>query len=93
MAEFRVIFTKSAAKDLEGLPAEIRLVILRTAKGLEITPFPNGSIIKKIKGSKIPIYRLRVGDFRIIYHLDKHIVVVLSVVNRKDFEKTLKSIL
>ncbi len=93
MAGFKVVFTKTAAKDLDGLSAETRLAILRAIQGLEVSPFPSGSVIKKLKGSKIPIYRLRVGDFRVIYHLDKNIAVVLAVVDRKDLKKKLKSIL
>jgi len=93
LAGFNVVFVKTAAKDLDGLSAETRLAILRAIQGLEVSPFPRGSVIKKLKGSKIPIYRLRIGDFRVIYHLDKNIVAVLSVVKRKDLERKLKSIL
>ncbi|MEA3328451.1 MAG: type II toxin-antitoxin system RelE/ParE family toxin [Candidatus Omnitrophota bacterium] len=93
LEEFKVVFTKVARKDLNGLDAEIRLNILQAAKHLKTAPFPRGSIIKKFKGIKIPLYRLRAGNFRIVYHIDGKNVAVLFIVDRKDLEKKLKALL
>ena len=93
MDEFKVIFTKLAEKDLNALDPRTRLRILQSTKGLEAFPFPRGDTVKKLKGAKIALYRLRVGDFRVVYHMDGRKVVVLFVVARKDLEKKLKALL
>ena len=93
LEEFKIIFTKTAEKDLSSLGVKTRYKILQAAKGLERAPFPRGNTIKKLKGSKIPLYRLRVGDFRVVYHIDARKIAVLFIVDRKDLEKKLKAFL
>ena len=90
MEEFKITFTKTAEKDLNALDVKTRYKILQTAKSLETAPFPRGNIIKKLKGAKLSLYRLRVGDFRVIYHVDARKIVILFIVDRKDLEKKLK---
>lgn len=91
MEEFKAIFTRVAEKDLDGLEPKTRLRILQATKELEISPLPRGDTIKKLKGAKIAIYRLRVGDFRVVYHIDGRKIAILFVVDRKDLEKRLRS--
>ena len=93
MEEFKVVFTKVAEKCLNRLDPKTRLKILQAVKGLESAPFPTGNTIKKLKGSKISIYRLRIGNFRIVYHIDGRKIAVLTVVDRKDLEKKIKGLL
>ena len=90
MVEFKVVFTKIAEKDINRLGPKIRLKVLQVIKGLEVSPFPRGNAIKKLKGTKISLYRLRVGDFRAVYHIDSKKVVILFIVDRKNLEKKLK---
>lgn len=93
MEEFKVVFTKVAEKDIDKLEPKTRLRILQATKGLGVSPFPRGDTIKRLKGARIPLYRLRVGDFRIVYHIDGKKIAVLFVVDRKDLEKKLKALL
>ncbi|MBU3933181.1 MAG: type II toxin-antitoxin system RelE/ParE family toxin [Candidatus Omnitrophica bacterium] len=93
MAEFKAIFTKVAEKDLDALDPKTRLRILQATKALEASPFPRADTVKKLKGAKIALYRLRVGDFRVVYHIDGRKIAVLFVVDRKDLEKRLKAFL
>ena len=92
MGEFKVVFTKVAQKDLNGLDAKTRLRVLQATKGLKTAPFPRGNIVKKFRGAKISLYRLRTGDFRIVYHIDGKNVAILFIVDRKDLEKRLKAL-
>lgn len=55
-------------KILGNIPAERREQIMEAIKGLE-NPLP-GSSKKRIKGVTQAAYRLRVGDFRIMYDID-----------------------
>jgi len=93
LEEFKIIFTKTAEKDLNALDVKARYKILQAAKGLETAPFPRGNIIKKLKGAKFPLYRLRAGNFRAVYHIDGRKIAVLFIVDRKDLEKKLKAFL
>ena len=90
MAEFKVVLAKVAEKDLNGLDPKTRLRILQAIKVLEAAPFPKGDTIKKLKGARISLYRLRVGDFRVVYHIDGRRIAVLFIVDRKNLEKKLK---
>lgn len=93
MEEFKISFTKTAEKDLNALDVKTRYKILQAAKELKISPFPKGNIVKKLKGAKISLYRLRIGDFRIVYHIDGRKIAILCIVDRKDLEKKLKAFL
>ncbi|MBU1784137.1 MAG: type II toxin-antitoxin system RelE/ParE family toxin [Candidatus Omnitrophica bacterium] len=93
MEEFKISFTKTAEKDLNALDVKTRYKILQAAKKLKISPFPKGNIVKKLKGAKISLYRLRIGDFRIVYHIDGRKIAILFIVDRKDLEKKLKAFL
>ena len=91
MEEFKITFTKVSQKDIDSIDARIKFKLLKAIKLLEVYPFPRGDIIKKLKGAHIPIYRLRVGDFRVVYHIDGRNIVVFFIVDRKDFEKRLRA--
>ncbi len=90
MAEFKVVFTKVAEKDINGLDPKARLRILQVIKVLETSPFPRGDTIKKLKGARISLYRLRVGDFRVVYHIDGRKIAVFFIVDIKNLEKKMK---
>jgi mRNA interferase RelE/StbE len=90
--EFKTIYTKSAVKDLRAFPAERQLRILKSTKQLEKSPFPHGNTIKKLKGLRFPLYRLRVGDYRVVYSIDGPNVVILLITPRKELERRLKKL-
>jgi len=51
---------------------------------------PGGSGIKKLKGFKPPLYRLRSGDYRVLYRLQSHNITIMRIINRKELEKIIK---
>lgn len=67
MASFRICFKSSAEKDLRHLPSDIKSRSMEKIEELQFDPFPSQSI--KISGSE-KLYRLRVGDYRIIYEVE-----------------------
>ncbi len=67
MASFSIVFKPSAEKDLRRLPRDIVLRAMEKIEDLKSDPFPSQSI--RISGSE-RLYRLRVGDYRIIYEVD-----------------------
>jgi mRNA interferase RelE/StbE len=87
---FSVQLTESAEDDLNHIPIEIRKEILFDVQRLSSAPFPPGTQIKKLKGFKPPLYRLRAGDYRIIYRVEAGTVFIMRVINRKELERIIK---
>jgi mRNA interferase RelE/StbE len=75
--------SKTFEKELLNLPEKVVEKILIAVKSLAENPRPSGC--KKLKGSKTD-YRIRIGDYRVIYEIrdGKLVVLVLNVGHRKD---------
>jgi mRNA-degrading endonuclease RelE of RelBE toxin-antitoxin system len=88
---FEVRLTKTAEEDLQKIALKTQARILEKIKILEATPFPTIKPIKKIKGSKkIPLFRFRIGSYRVIYYVKESTVFILIVVNKREFDKELR---
>lgn len=75
-----VFFKKSARKELEALQGEIRDQVAGAIKSLAENPHPRGAVkLKTFDG-----YRVRSGDYRILYTVDSTQVIVYSIGHRKD---------
>lgn len=88
MAAYRVEIQRSAESDLSRL-GSVLVGRLRTAlESLASDPRPPGS--RKLAGSEA--YRLRVGDYRIVYEVDdrRQIVTVARVRHRRDVYRRLR---
>jgi mRNA interferase RelE/StbE len=73
MARYEVRFRRSAEKDLRRLDTTVQRRVLKAAEELADEPRPAGC--KKLHGSD-DAFRVRVGDWRIIYTVDDGILVV-----------------
>lgn len=82
---YGVEFTKSAAKELSKLQPQLSIRILRALNTLRRDP-RKGSVRPMVGSTS---WRLRVGDYRIIYDiLDRKLVVlVLRIRHRRDAYK------
>jgi mRNA interferase RelE/StbE len=80
---YRIIIPKSVQKQLNKFLQKQRQRIIESIKFLADVPRPDG--VKKLKGYE-QTYRIRVGDYRVIYKIEDQemIILVLSVVHRKD---------
>jgi mRNA interferase RelE/StbE len=63
-------------KDLRALDDKTRRRILRAIIALEVNPRPRGA--KKLRGEG-ELWRVRVGDYRILYSIEEARLVVLVV--------------
>jgi mRNA interferase RelE/StbE len=90
MNRFQVALTEHAISDLEEISKEIREQVQRDLKTLQTSPLPSGTQIKRLKGFRPPIYRLRSGDFRVLYRIREDKVTVLRVIDRKILERVIK---
>jgi mRNA interferase RelE/StbE len=66
MASFNLQWRTSTKKDLRRIPREAVSRIVTEVAKLGDEPLPNGS--EKLTGSE-RTYRIRVGDYRVIYEL------------------------
>ena len=86
MKKYNIIFSKRAEKDILKLPAVIVEKIIPVIILLEEEPRPIGC--KKLKGYT-NYWRVRIGDYRVIYTIEETILVidVREVGHRKDIYK------
>jgi mRNA interferase RelE/StbE len=73
---YQVEFTKQAAKQFKSLPDLVQQRISPQVDALSIEPRSSGSV--KLTGSE-NLYRIRVGDYRIIYSIEDDLLVILVV--------------
>ena len=80
---YSINFARSARRELERLPVRIAEVVLGHIEALQADPRPPG--VKKIHGAD-DLWRLRVGDYRVIYTIDDtaRLVDVSAIRDRKD---------
>jgi mRNA interferase RelE/StbE len=83
MASYRVEIARSAAKDLRRIDRKWLPRIVATIETLASDPRPSGC--KKLVGSDHN-YRLRIGDYPVVYdiHDDTLIVLVVRSRHRRD---------
>lgn len=92
MPDFTVVLTDHAAGDLDGLPVRVRLQVAQDIASLARDPLPPRPGTKKLKGYRPPLYRLRAGDYRILYRVAGKAVTVIRVIARRDLERALDSL-
>ena len=85
MESYRIVIKKSAAKEIEKIVKKDRIRIIEKIQALSADPRPVGS--KKLSGQEK--YRIRQGDYRILYQIIENelIVSVVKVGNRRDVYK------
>ena len=69
MATYNVVLKPSIAKDLRGLPKSVVARVVKIIEGLADEPLPRKSL--KLEGSDA-LYRIRFGDYRLIYEVDRN---------------------
>ncbi len=74
--KYQVDFKPSAARELRKLPKDIAKRISKKIDSLADNPFPRGYI--EMKGSK-EFYRVKEGDYRIIYTVEHGELIILVV--------------
>ncbi len=90
--KYEIIFLGEARKDLKKINKSDNLYILKKIK--ELAELKANLNIKKLK-FKNDLYRLRSGNYRIVYAVKKNelIILVIAVAHRKEiYNKVLKRI-
>ena len=92
MKKFDIQLTFSAAADLDCLPEDYRIRIIALIKNFSSDPFTPGANIKKLKGFRPPLYRVRSGDYRILYRIQEKTITIMRVIDRKDLDRIIKGL-
>jgi len=71
---YEILIRPSAQKEIRSLPRDDQTRVIAKIEALARNPRPRG--VKKLRGEK-DLYRVRVGDFRVIYQIQDRALVVL----------------
>ncbi|MBI5843094.1 MAG: type II toxin-antitoxin system RelE/ParE family toxin [Deltaproteobacteria bacterium] len=83
MAHYSVTFKPSVEKDFRALPKAVAHRVWAAIEKLAEEPLPRGAL--KLTGSE-SLYRLRIGDYRLIYGVDneKSQVLIHHIRHRRE---------
>jgi len=85
MAKYKIEIKKSAFKEIESLPKRDLRAVVERIHSLSENPRQEGC--KKLSGQEK--YRVRCGDYRIVYSIEDAILIVyvVKVGHRKDVHR------
>ena len=72
---YKILFTRTADRTLRKLPADIAQRIRRRLDNIAMDPYAVHLDVTKLQNR--PGYRLRVGDWRVIYELENNELIIL----------------
>ena len=81
---YTIEWKENALQNLEKLENLIARRILKKVEELSENPFSKD--IKRLQGSED--FRLRVGDYRVIFFIEQNIIHILKVGHRKNIYET-----
>lgn len=73
---WRVVLTPRAEREISALPPDVERRIVRRLRTFRVDPRPNG--VLKLAGRE-GVYRLRVGDYRVLYRIEDEVLIVLVI--------------
>lgn len=90
MASYRVGFAKSAKKEFDHLPTKMQDKIIEALNLLAQNPYSELLKVKKLKGAEA-LYRIRLGDHRIVYEIrnDRLLILVIKIGHRREIYRNL----
>jgi len=76
--------SRRVEKEIADLPSTVRDRVMQAIRKLAENPRPPGS--RKLSGEMRGAWRVRVGDYRVIYDIedDQRQVIVLAVLHRRE---------
>jgi len=85
MAGYSILFRSSAARELKAIPKKDLRRIIRRIRSLASDPRPAGS--EKLSGQER--YRVRQGDYRIVYALEdeEREIHIVKIGHRRDVSR------
>ena len=83
MASFQIEWKRSALKELKRTPNKTTARIIKAVGRLADNPYPAG--VRKLVSADYT-YRIRVGDYRVVYSIyaDRLVIEIVRIGHRKD---------
>jgi len=81
---FKLIYAKSIKKDLKNIDTKTKIKLKKEIEKLRY--FPNLSQIKRLKSYPLADFRLKVGNYRVLFDVDneKNEIHILKISHRKN---------
>jgi len=79
--KYSLIYTKTAVEDIKKLDPIVKKRIKKRLEDFSLSPF---KYAKKLINSSIGSYRFRVGNYRIVFDIDKDKIVILRIGHRRE---------
>jgi mRNA interferase RelE/StbE len=79
--EYKIVFTRRATRDVSRLEPEVRKRIGDALKRYSKDPLNHA---RKMVDPSLGSYRFRIGDYRVIFDLEGHKLIVLRIGHRKE---------
>ena len=81
--KYNIEFAPAAARQFRKLPSDIQSRIAKAIDRLAWSPLPSG--VKKLVGEE-DLYRIRVGDYRVVYQAltKRPLILVVRVAHRRE---------
>lgn len=87
MSVYNIAFSKEAAKSLQRMPRSTAQLIREKLEIIAADPYADHPNAKKLQGREG--YRLRIGDWRVVYKIqnERFIIIVLKIASRGEIYK------
>lgn len=82
--KYRLLYTKTAYEDIKKLDIVVKKRIKKKLEQFSASPPQHA---KKLINSAIGTYRWRVGNYRIVFDIDKTNIIILRIGHRKEIYK------
>lgn len=78
---FKIEFEKQVLKYLSKIDKEISKRIIEKIEKLKNNPFPQDS--KRIVNTKDKVFRIRVGEFRVLYRIKDNQIIIIFLIDKR----------
>ena len=79
--KYKLVYTLRAERDIAGLDSKTKERIGKTLLRYKEEPL---RYAEKLSGSILGTYRFRIGDYRVVFDLERDEIVVLRVGHRRE---------
>ncbi len=82
--KFKILYAKSVSHDIRKIPKKYLDKIKESIE--ELKNFPNIKDVKKLTAHPLADFRLRVGEYRILFDVDwkERVIYILKIGHRKE---------
>jgi len=82
--EYKLVITHPAKRELDRLDPVVKKAIKKKVQHYMTSPIRNA---KKLHDSNIGSYRWRVGNYRVVFDVEKDVITVVKISHRSDAYK------